>query len=214
MKYILKAAGNEPQSLKEVRSTPGSTYDDCNKADIRRALLKEQGHICAYCMSRINNDLDMMGRPKMNIEHYAAQSGEDGEKLRLNYFNMLGVCTGGEGGPAHLMHCDKSRKNTTLTVDPRTPQCEDLVKFAANGTVFSEDERVETDLNQTLNLNVRSLKSGRAAAIQAAKSTLKSYSKGAIQQQLKKLEQKGSEGKYEVYCQAAIYILRKKLHQL
>jgi uncharacterized protein (TIGR02646 family) len=109
MKYIHKEVSNEPQSLKEFRSTPNSTYDDCNKADIRKALLKEQGYLCAYCMSRISDKLDKDARPKMTIEHYDAQSTDEGG--RLKYVNMLGVCRGGEGGPGHALHCDKSRRN-------------------------------------------------------------------------------------------------------
>lgn len=212
MRYIPKQLSNEPKSLKEVRSTPGATYDDCNKAEIRKALLKEQGHICAYCMSRISDQLDKDARPKMTIEHYDAQSTE--EQGKLNYLNMLGVCRGGEGKAAHLLHCDKSRGNDVLTVDPRNPSCEKLVRFTANGEVFSENERVDKDLDQTLNLNIRRLKSGRFAAIQAAKQSLKSHSRGAIQQQLKRLKKKNQKGKFQEYSQAAIYILRKKLNQL
>ena len=45
MKYIQKNIKNEPKSLKEERSTPNPNFDSCNKEDIRKALLREQGYI-------------------------------------------------------------------------------------------------------------------------------------------------------------------------
>ncbi|MEQ8706375.1 MAG: AAA family ATPase [Phaeodactylibacter sp.] len=196
-------------------------WNGAGKTSVLEALTTLNKLLCNYQFSSAATQGHDLSKMDVSLGATACQiaadvvlaNGKTGQ-LRLNYLNMLGVCRGGEGGPAHPMHCDKSRKNAAMTVDPRKPQCEDPVKFTTSGTVFSEDERVETDLNQTLNLNIRSLKSGRTAAIQAAKSTLKNHSKGAIQQQLKKLEQRGAEGKNEVYCQAAIYMLRKKLHQL
>ena len=88
MIYIKKGA--EPKSLKEYRSQPNATYEDFrDKDDIREALLKEQGCLCAYCMSRISKD-------KMKIEHWISQKSEegDGEEKALDFHNMLGVCTG------------------------------------------------------------------------------------------------------------------------
>jgi hypothetical protein len=82
MRHISKNIRNEPKSLKEVRSTPGATFDDCDKSAIRQALLKEQGHRWAYCMSRISEQVDSAGKPRMKIEHYDAQSAASNKKLR------------------------------------------------------------------------------------------------------------------------------------
>lgn len=143
MKYIQKDIRNEPQSLKTYRSTPNATYDDCNKADIRLALLKEQGFICAYCMKRISDKMDKRGNPITRIEHYTAQSTE--ESLRLNYLNMLGVCNGNEGNPRRLLHCDQSRGNILLTINPCEARCETLVKFRPDGEIYSDDETINTE---------------------------------------------------------------------
>lgn len=212
MKCIIKNIKNEPISLKELRSTPGATYDDCNKEDIRTELIKEQGRICAYCMRRISDKLNAYGQPKMTIEHYIPRSVDS--SLALNYLNMLGVCKGGEKGPGHLRHCDKSRGNNPLVIDPRKKNCEDLIKYTPRGEVYSDDERINYDLDNTLNLNIRSLKDGRATAIELSRQILKSFSKGAIQNKIKELESLNKKGQYAEFCQAAIYYLQKKLRQL
>ncbi len=212
MKYIAKDIDNEPRSLKEIRSTPGAGFDDCEKGDIREALLREQGHLCAYCMDRISDRTGKDGLPNMKIEHYNAQSTAPDK--RLSYLNMLGVCRGGYKGPSHLLHCDVSRKNQPLLIDPRKKDCERLIKYTPSGEIFSDHETVDNDLKETLNLNIRPLRDGRAAAIQIAKQSLKAYSAGAIQRQINKLEQLNHKGQYTEFCQAAIYILRKKLRQL
>ena len=143
MKYIQKNIKNEPASLKETRSTPGATFDDCNKSDIRAALLIEQGAICAYCMRRIDDGITK-GKPNTRIEHFEAQSHE--VNLRMNYLNMLGVCDGNEGSPRYLQTCDKKRGNQTLTLDPRTKTCEQLIAYLDNGIIFSNNEEKELSL--------------------------------------------------------------------
>jgi len=56
MRYIPKKISNEPASLRATRLTDGANFDSTNKSDIREALLKEQGYLCAYCMRRIENE--------------------------------------------------------------------------------------------------------------------------------------------------------------
>lgn len=221
MKHIQKDIANEPVSLKSHRSTPGATYDNCNKEDIRQALLKEQGHLCAYCMQRISASLDNMGIPMMQIEHYDAQSQH--ETLRLNYKNMLGVCRGNKGFAKHLQHCDQSRGNQTLKIDPRDAICENLVKFDNNGEIYSDDAIVDNDLNNFLNLNVRYLVDGRKMAIDEVIKNLNNkykkkagqkWSKGDLQKEIKSWQEIDSDGMYQIYCQAAIHYLQKKLQRL
>ena len=54
MLQIIK--GREPASLTAYRKTVYATDDGCNKADIRKKLLAEQGCLCAYCMRRIHEN--------------------------------------------------------------------------------------------------------------------------------------------------------------
>ena len=70
-----------PNSLTEYKRQEDATYDNLPtevKADTKNALLDEQGHVCAYCMTRIKFS-------KMRLEHWASQ--EDNRELRLDYNN-------------------------------------------------------------------------------------------------------------------------------
>jgi len=145
MKYIEKKMNNEPRSLRTYRSTPGAAYDSCNKTDIREALLNEQGYLCAYCMRRIKSKTT-------DIEHYLAQSNDP--KLKLNYRNMLGVCNVSEGMPSKEQHCDKSRGNQILSINPLGKGCENEIKYGSDGEIYSGNSSVNHDLNIKLNLNL------------------------------------------------------------
>ena len=60
--------------------TANQAYDTLRnplKGDIIELLLKEQGHICAYCMRRIPDE--RKGLPHVKIEHWNARNGEHGE---------------------------------------------------------------------------------------------------------------------------------------
>lgn len=210
MKYIEKKLSNEPKSLKETRSTPGLTYDDCNKADIRKQLVKEQGGLCAYCMRRIKES-------NTGIEHYDAQSN-DAQK-QMNYMNMLGVCRVSEGQPKHKQHCDKSRGNQVLTINPLDKNCEKLIQYATDGLIFSENPIINRDLDVVLNLNIERLMDNRAAAIDIAKQSLlqknkkNTWSKREVLAELKRWQSR-ENGKYKIFCQVAIFYLENKLARL
>ena len=73
------------------------------KDRVRKSLMKEQGHLCAYCMRRIpdnrilEEDIDLSD---VYIEHWKARSAEDiTENKGLDYNNLLAVCSGNEKAP-------------------------------------------------------------------------------------------------------------------
>jgi len=220
MKYIKKSIRNEPASLKETRSTPGSTYDDCYKEPIRLALLLEQGSICAYCMRRIDNNKNKKGLPNTRIEHFEAQSNQ--EDLKLNYLNMLGVCDGNEGNSNSQLTCDKRRGNQLLTIDPRKKTCEKLIAYDNNGNIYSDNPRVEKELNEVLGLNHRNLVRDRENIIKTARTRLQivykkkknhTWSKSDILKEINSWQSKNNN-RYREFCMAAIYYLEKKLVRL
>ena len=73
--------GDEPEELKRLRETaenqglnPKEAYELLNadrrlKKKIKRALVKEQGGLCAYCMCRIPRDDVEVGIAPITIEH-------------------------------------------------------------------------------------------------------------------------------------------------
>ncbi len=219
MKFIKKDIKNEPLSLRNYRSTPGATYDGCNKGDIRSALLNEQGYICAYCNQRIKED-DEFGNALTNIEHYKAQANE--EDKGMNYLNMLGVCKGNEGNPIHLMHCDKSRGNKLLFINPMNPNCEAFIKYDTDGSMYSEDDRVEKDINEVLNLNNQRLSNWRKMVMDKVVNEMskkykkkegQTYSRSDLNNEIKYWKNR-YENKFHPFCQVAIYYLNKKLARL
>ena len=71
---IHKSAENPLENFVRI---PGATYSDAGipKDQLKESLLKEQGYLCAYCMSRISEDT-------MKVEHWHPQrSDTEGKKL-------------------------------------------------------------------------------------------------------------------------------------
>jgi len=162
MIYIIKK--REPRSLTEHKKKLSACYDNCPKESIRQSLFEEQGHLCAYCMRRIQNISEM------TIEHYIAQSRSN---LRdsLDYNNMLGVCLGNRGCELRKQTCDAHRGDTTLTVNPLNQSSIDKIAYRTDGSIYSDDPAINTDLNVTLNLNFKegSLIWSRKQAVDALK---------------------------------------------
>ena len=61
----------EPRSLTEYKLQPFANYDGCDKEPIKKNLFEEQGHLCAYCMRRIQDISEM------TIEHYKSQNPQN-----------------------------------------------------------------------------------------------------------------------------------------
>lgn len=201
--------GPEPLSLRRHRKS-GGTYEDYTQTDdLRKALLKEQGHICCYCMSRIT----LRG---MKIEHWAPQTAQ--RDATVDYKNLMGACSGGNGERDAIKHCDTARQDTPLKVNPldHTQRCERLIRYLANGEMCSIDSEINQDINATLNLNNDRLKPKRGQVLDILKHRLEAEQKGywpsdLLERELKAWERLDKAGMYREYCQVAIYFLEKKL---
>jgi uncharacterized protein (TIGR02646 family) len=207
MKYIKK--GKEPNSLTQYRQQQGAYFDGYpQKDDIRDSLLKEQKYICCYCMQRISKD-------KMRIEHWNSQTGFPAQQLI--YTNLLGACSGNEGQSKNLQHCDVRRKNIPLKINPTMSNCEIIIKFKANGEIYSDDIDINNDLNITLNLNYQTIVKNRQTVLDTVKKELeihkRKWSKELLQKEIDKWEGEYDD-KYKPYCQIVIYQLKKKLTKL
>lgn len=188
MKYI-KKNGTEPKTLKEYRqTTPNAIYKGFIDTDqkLKKALLKEQKYICAYCMRAI--DLDTV-----SVEHYISQkkhkdspySIEKHKQLSLEYRNMLGVCVNnGE-------HCDKTRMNTPFRrLNPLKPECEKLLTYSFSGRIsaITDNEDVSFDI-ELLKLNCDFLKNNRLTILEAAKNIfIKEHPRGTWTKKMLKKE--------------------------
>ena len=108
MKKIIKQS--EPRSLVKHRSQANANYDNYPDKDVlRKSLLKEQGYICCYCMSRIKSD-------EMKIEHWQPQTKYTSRQL--DYRNLLGACMGNQGARPQNQHCDTRKGDSEITINP------------------------------------------------------------------------------------------------
>lgn len=221
MKYIPK--GKEPTYWQQYRAKvqdssmsakEGYEASDVPKARLLEDLVKEQGAICCYCMRRIQRN----SSAPPHIEHYLPQSLHP--ELALDYRNLLAVCQGrSTGGKDISYHCDheNAKSNQELNyLDPRHQGCESVIRYLPNGKIESPNNpAVEEDI-QTLNLNSPVLVAGRGEKlrdiermIQKAFKT-KTVTKAFIHKQIKKYSSRDSDGYFDEYCQAIVYVLRKR----
>lgn len=200
---------HEPRSL-WLHRRGGGTYSDYAQIDeARAALLAEQGHLCAYCMGRIS-------LRRTQVEHWDSQS-EHGERA-LDWDNLLGVCPGGNGVRGAVRHCDGSRGNQVLKVNPadREQRCERFVHYRPSGEIYSNDEEIQADLHEKLNLNLDALQKARKAVFDSALSRMLRgergyWSRERVAEEIQRWQRRDGEGKLPEYCQVAIYVLEKKL---
>ncbi len=219
MKYIAKRPENQPASLIRHKKTPHHNYDNyANKDDLREALLTEQAYLCCYCMRRIQTPTE----DKMKIEHFKPFSIYNGTNdkpdLTLEYSNLLASCKGGEGAPTQLQHCDKTKGNQEIRLNPMDKSLMDLIKFAANGTMLTGDSDLDKEIDSVLKLNIKPLKDARAKIWEAlaqftkTKFGTKPLTKSFVNAQIK-LWGKNKAGMSKEYCQVAIYYWTKKLQK-
>ena len=170
MKQIVKL-NTEPQALINYRVDSNglnytwTSFQNPYKNDYKIYLLKEQGHICAYCMQRISI-------AEMKIEHLNPRHNCVTEIEKLSDHNMVAVCKGISDAEHH---CDTKRgeinplKNQLLLIYPTqtNPTCEDLTHFVS-GDLKAKDGNatIEDDINTKLNLNCNALKTARNATEQ------------------------------------------------
>lgn len=210
---ILINKGKEPRKLMEFRQQLNAEYADMPK-DVRSAILeslmKEQGFLCAYCMSRIPQEKK---QPSVSIEHWDPQSLSSDDQA-MNYRNMFAVCNGNRSCRGKKT-CDAARGNKRLTVHPLKHETLSLIKYKTGGNIYSENSDINQDLNDTLNLNCpdSGLLENRLRALQTMLNKMKEkYPSGDITNYCTKLLQAYS-GKFPKtpYVGILIYWLKKHL---
>ncbi|MEZ9346260.1 retron system putative HNH endonuclease [Vibrio splendidus] len=172
--YSIKKS-TQPRSLVTYKNDPNASYEHLPKKvkmDIKWSLLTEQGFVCAYCMTPIDEN-------KMRIEHWACQ--DDNEDLELDYSNMLACCTGNENQRNEEYICDKMKSNKFLKY---SPACSDhkinerIYYEHGNGTIHSNVEEFDAQLRSVLNLNYHRLVNNRKATLRAIHAKLEIVKKG------------------------------------
>ncbi len=156
--------GREPKELVEYRRKSGASYEGIDrsvKEKVLESLMKEQGHLCAYCMRRIPEKRRLPdGVSPATIEHWFPQNPEDKEDhgQGLDYRNMLAVCAGNRGCKTEKnLTCDARRKNSAIKVNPCNPDTLKGIFYEATGRIRSVDPAIDEDLDKRLNLNCEAI---------------------------------------------------------
>ncbi len=216
MIWINKTA--EPASLLRYKKQSHAYYDGYeNKEELREALLRDQGYLCAYCMRRIEND-----RETMKIEHWRAQRELKSEAEKLDFKIMLAVCDGCRGSRDRYTTCDEHRHGDKLFVNPLDKDMMKTISYDRNGKIKSGDARIDRDLNQVLNLNCVQATSrivqNREAIYKECKRQLKKiqqtgkWTRSTLKQVLQKYEQTENGYKKE-YLGVPVYLLNRYIEK-
>lgn len=160
---IVVQRGKEPNSLLKFRKqNPDADYETDIPTevlnDIREQMWEEQGHLCAYCMKKINSPgVERIEHCKPRHPHGEV---EHNKESTLEFKWMLGVCYGNSlerGVRKEDMTCDAHRGNKELTINPFDEKSVRKIKYRADGSIYSDNAEINKDVTKTLNLNCQAL---------------------------------------------------------
>ncbi len=193
--------GREPDKLLRYRQQEGASYEQMDKEvkdDLLKKLLKEQGHICAYCMRKIPETRKLpMGVAAATIEHWFPRNPESREDIGqgLDYRNMFAVCSGNRGcGNEDGLTCDARRGNKPIKVNPCSAETLRGITYTSSGRIQSSDPEIDRDINEHLNLNCNII-------------SLPENRKQVIQTLIEDIRRKCGTGDISLYC-------KRKLDQI
>lgn len=202
--------GKEPQEWTERCSTPNVKYEAI--PELREALLREQGYICAYCMRRIpatDNGVDATSK----IEHILSR--ENHPDLQMQYSNMVICCPGCIDG--ENLHCDASKGEKDIKCSPLKNDVMHTIRYmVSSAEIKSTNEEYNTELNNILCLNNSLLKQNRKEAWDSVCRQLSKvgWNSTNVRRALKHFREKDNNGKFSPYCGIIIYFLEIKLRKL
>ena len=221
---IVVQRGKEPNSLLAFRKqNPDADYEmdmptDVLK-DVRKQMWEEQGHLCAYCMKKIDDPRDIRvehcrpRHPQNEIEH--------DKKATLDFKWMLGVCYGNslkKGVKFEDTTYDAHKGNAELTIDPFDELSVRKIKYKADGSIYSDDADINKDVMKSLNLNCQavSLPQTRKNVLMAEKNRIVKKCNGKSQdtyiRELKRTYEKLVQERNLIpYCGIIISWLEEKL---
>jgi uncharacterized protein (TIGR02646 family) len=163
MKHIIK--GQEPQELIDYKDKANENWkpnfkelDKEMKQVLYQDLMKEQGYLCCYCESRLENN-------NYHIEHLQPKS--DPTVDPLDYSNLLCSCQRNlqKGEPRH---CGNLKGDSILPISPLDPNCESYFTFNFDGKIKAsqKDDQAAKDTIKILGLDIPKLQAMRKAAIE------------------------------------------------
>ncbi len=157
MKFINKS-NTEPNNFTIWKNSENRTYNDLRnpiKAELKDALLLEQGNICCYCESRISSN-------NSHIEHLDPQQNNNGNDLDFN--NLLCSCQK-QLSAGEPRHCGNSKANDSISIHPLQNDCENKFIYKEDGTIEATDNNSKKTI-ECLKLDIDKLNALRNSAIE------------------------------------------------
>lgn len=206
MRKILKQL--EPREWTKHRLTPGAKYEAV--PELRKALLEEQGYLCAYCMRRIPIR-DTNSNESTRIDHILSRTKHP--ELQLNYSNMVVCCP---GAITSDFHCDKQKGENDITINLFEDHFFDTLSYSSkDGRIKSSDAESDRQINELLNLNHALLKRNRLETLRGVILMLNriEWTSSNIRHQIEIWNQKDQQGHYKPYNSIVVWFLKKKMEQ-
>ena len=216
MIHIVK--GPQPKELMQYCHSyeQDKCYDNFrDKISVKKALLEEQGYICAYCMCAIGYDKTKWQR-EVRIEHY--RSIHKFEWLQLDYKNMFAVCTCSDGLTEKEQHCDTLKANKDIHFNPQNFHHIETLRYS-DGEILSSDQQYTDDIENILGLNHTYLPLNRRKILVSQIQILHSWNKKgvnkerALEKLLNMFSTRDKNGRYYPYCGIVIDYCKKKLRR-
>lgn len=203
----------EPHSLTAHRKTHYSDYDNYkDKDELRQALVKEQRGLCCYCMDRIRDDQDT------KIEHWRPRRYLD---QQLVYRNLLAACAGGRGKWKSQQHCDTYKGDKDLSWNPADPShhIETRIRYRLDGSIWSEEEAFNAELDDVLNLNLPILMNHRKGLLDSIAKWWRYDRARKRRSEARSLQRKRElwlpdDGQLRPFCQVVVWFLDQRLSRL
>lgn len=198
--------GQEPNEWRQYRLTPKAKYEAT--PELRKALLMEQGYICAYCMRRIPIK-DKNSNETSRIDHIECRT--DNEDKELDYSNMVICCPGSIDGN---FHCDKKKGKTNIHFTLFDDHFINTISYETNsGKIKSSNSVLNNEINTILNLNNALLQLSRKQVIEAIRIILekKQWANAQLKSKLSEWKSFDNEHRLKEYCGVVIWYLTKKL---
>lgn len=204
--------GIEPIEWTRKKATPGFVeYKPI--PELREALLKEQGYICAYCMREIPvNKKDPGQNETSKIEHLKCRHKYP--DFQLDYNNMVICCPGFIDGTEH---CDKSKGKQDITFNIFHPSLQSSISYLTkDGTIKSSDPQWNNEIENILKLNNSMLKTNRKKALEGVLMALdkKKWRPAEISSKLDLWKNVNKEGHHKPYCGIISWFLERRLRHL
>lgn len=198
----------EPRFLRSYKCQRYSSYDGLDKNQLRECLLNEQGHLCCYCMSRIDED-------NCTIEHWNCRAHFPDQQL--DYSNLMACCIGNKGKPPDKQHCGERKGAQCISCNPanREHHVEESIQYLLNGLIYSNNATLNNEINNVLNLNYSQLRDNRKMTLEGALESIKTRGSnltlGWLNNLLCRYTNKDHEHRLIEYCGIVTFFLKRRI---